>query len=114
MGLFGEVVRVALNEEQIEELGLPENPAPQKLDDDPRSKKFIELHGELRQVEVDAIEPHVLRDLLRAELAARWDQGIYEAVRERARGDQPVPGAGRSRSLEEAQRVAEPRRSASS
>lgn len=62
VNLFDRLVRVALKVEQIEELGLPENPAPQKLEEDPRRKRFIELYGGIRQVEVDAIEPDVLRE----------------------------------------------------
>lgn len=59
-GVPTEVVRLALTPQQIEEWKLPTRPVK---DSDRRSPKFIAQHGD-RAVELDAIHPDQLRDLV--------------------------------------------------
>ena len=49
--------------EQIEEFGLVENPAPKKSRQDPRAEPLAARYGDVRQVEVEAIDPPLLRQL---------------------------------------------------
>ncbi len=81
-GCFEEVVRVALNAEQVEAYGLP--PQPGK-DSDSRAAGFRARHGELLQVELDALAPRDLRELYWAAIARYWDESKYLAVLERER-----------------------------
>ena len=80
---WDEVRRVALTAAQVEQYALP--PQPGK-DTDSRARGFVERHGRLVQVELDALPPDVLRDALR-----RRDRGVLGRRRLRAgvstRGD---------------------------
>jgi hypothetical protein len=81
VGVFDEVIRVALNPEQIS--GLPSSLAPEvveKLERDPRARQFVDRHGSLHQYEVDALPPTTLRDLYRGALENYWDNVAHEAV----------------------------------
>jgi hypothetical protein len=84
VGLFDKVVRVALNAEQLAEFGIPRNeldPAVErKLRNDPRAARFLERHGYLDQYEMDALDPHTLRDLYRSAIGDFWDDGQHQAV----------------------------------
>lgn len=71
------VHRVALLPEQIEEYDLP--PAMGKATDS-RAQSFIERHGELIQVELDAIPPDTLRDLYQDVIDQYWSIDAHEAV----------------------------------
>jgi hypothetical protein len=79
---FDDVVRVAVNPEQIQTLGLP--PLPGKASD-ARAAAFVARHGQLVQVEVEAVRPDTLRGLYQNAINALWDTSAYEAVRERER-----------------------------
>jgi hypothetical protein len=72
-----DVIRVALTEEQVVEYGLPPNPGKAT---DSRAAGFIARHGELVQVEVDALDPNDLRDLFQRSIDEFWDASTYEAV----------------------------------
>jgi hypothetical protein len=72
--------RVALSAGQVEEYGLP--PAPGKAADS-RAAGFAARHGRLVQVELEALPPEVLRDLLEAGLDSLVDKSMIEAIRER-------------------------------
>jgi hypothetical protein len=74
---FDKVIRVALNAEQIAEYDLP--PAMGKTTDS-RAGAFVARHGELVQVELDALPPDVLRTLYATALADFWDMSAYDAV----------------------------------
>jgi hypothetical protein len=74
---FDQVVRVALTLEQVHEFGLP--PLPGKTTDS-RASGFVERHGELMQVELDALPPDELRALYEAGLDAYWDVSRYESL----------------------------------
>ena len=69
--------RVAITEEQVDKYGLPE--APGKADD-PRADGFIERHGRLVQVEVEALDPDILRGLFQDGIDQYWDNDAYEAI----------------------------------
>jgi len=69
------VERVALTLEQIQEYNLP--PMPAKTSD-PRLAKFIADTGGSDAVELDALEPPVLQELIRNAIDAEIDQEAWE------------------------------------
>lgn len=69
--------RVALNPAQIEEFNLP--PLPGKASDS-RAAGFVRRHGELIQVELDALPPDVLRDTYMRQFAVYWNPKAYQKV----------------------------------
>ncbi len=74
-GCFADVSRVALNAEQVEQYDLP--PQMGKATDS-RAGGFIQRHGKLVQVELDALPPDVLRRLYTEALGRYWDTPAYE------------------------------------
>jgi hypothetical protein len=68
---------IALSEEQVEEYDLPVNPGKAGS---ARAPAFIERHGKLMQVEVDAIEPNELRRLYQMAIDRHWNPDAYKAV----------------------------------
>jgi hypothetical protein len=81
-GCWDEVVRVALTAEQVRQHGLPINPGKST---DSRAAGFIERHGALLQVELDALDPTTLRDLFAGAIAEHWDTSTHEDVLRRER-----------------------------
>lgn len=85
------VVRVALNEEQVGDMGLLVNPAPEKDSDAAefirRYPHLIEEHGFVPQVEVDAIDPTDLQTLFRDEFDNWWDSSAYDGTMEQQEHD---------------------------
>jgi hypothetical protein len=79
-GCFDRVLRIALTAEQVQTYDLP--PQPGKASD-PRAAGFIARHGELVQVELDALPPDTLRDLYRTAIADLWDTSAYQAALDR-------------------------------
>ena len=77
---WDEVIRIALNPEQIDEYNLP--PLPGKASDS-RAEGFIRRHGELMQVELDALPPDVLKGLYDDELANWFNFGTYDEIVDR-------------------------------
>ena len=73
------VVRLALNYDQVEELG-PERcpPNPAKLTDS-RAEAYIAEHG-YSSWEVDALEPTYIRDLIETNVARLRDEEAWEAA----------------------------------
>jgi hypothetical protein len=71
-----DVNKIALNREQVDEFSLPPNPAKTT---DPRSRGFIDEHGE-SSWEVDAMPPASLDSLLREKLEELLDREAYDAV----------------------------------
>jgi hypothetical protein len=69
-GCFDKVVRVALGADQVTDYDLP--PAMGKSTDS-RAGAFVARHGELVQVELDALPPDVLEALYQDALADLWD-----------------------------------------
>jgi len=81
---WAEVRRVALTAGQVAEYSLPAQPG--KVTDS-RAARFIERHGHLVQVELDALPPDVLRSLLLNALSDWWDESAFDAAVERERRD---------------------------
>lgn len=77
-GCFDKVVRVALTADQVSAYNLP--PAMGKSTDS-RAGAFVARHGQLVQVELDALPPEVLEELYRDAIAEFWDTSAYDAVR---------------------------------
>jgi hypothetical protein len=96
-GCWDKVIRVALNTGQVRDYRLPVNPG--KVTDS-RAVGFIERHGSLMQVELDALDPDDLRGLYQEAIDRYWDTSAYERVL----GDEAV---GRSRLREAASRDGE-------
>ena len=47
---------------------------------DTRARSFVERHGELVQVELDALPPEVLRELYEDAVGQFWDVSAFEEV----------------------------------
>lgn len=77
VGLFDHVERVAVTAEQVVEYDLP--PAMGKATD-PRAATFRVRHGQLVQVEVEALDPVALSGLYQAAIGRYWDDEAYAAV----------------------------------
>ena len=73
-GLAIDIKRLALNMDQVEEYGPPENPT--KLSDT-RSQKYISIYG-YSSWELDALEPRVLSDLINEFVEDHKDQSIWQ------------------------------------
>lgn len=78
------VIRVALTAEQVTGYRLPPNPGKAT---DSRAAGFVARHGELVQVELDALRPETLRELFSAALDEFWDVSAYARVLARERSD---------------------------
>jgi hypothetical protein len=76
-GCWDEVRRVALTAAQVVEYALPPQPGKET---DSRARGFVERHGRLVQVELDALPPDVLQTLFATALAEFWDDDAYHAV----------------------------------
>jgi hypothetical protein len=76
--------RVAVTEQQIGDLGLPRNPGKPN---DPKARPFVERHGSVFQVEVEAIPPDRLRELYDRSLGQWWDQSAFGRVVADEEGD---------------------------
>ena len=75
VGAFDEVIRVALTADQVIDYVLP--PQLGKADD-PRAADFVARHGELVQVELEALDPDDLHGLYEDALADFWDMSAFE------------------------------------
>lgn len=74
-GCFAKVLRVALTSAQVATYNLP--PAPGKSTDS-RAAAFTVRHGQLMQVELEALDPNDLRQLYERALAPLWDVSAFE------------------------------------
>jgi hypothetical protein len=81
---FDEIIRVALSEAQVAEYGLPENAGKTT---DTRARGFVERHGRLVQVELDALPPDVLRGLFSEAVGRFLDVSAFDAVVEREQAE---------------------------
>ena len=81
---WNEVRRVALTAEQVERYALPPQPGKET---DSRARGFVERHGRLVQVELDALPPDVLRDLFTAAIAEFWNSSAHQAALDREHTD---------------------------
>jgi hypothetical protein len=78
-GYFDEVEHIALTAEQVIDHNLP--PQPGKTGDS-RAARFVARHGELVQVELDALPLATLRDLYQEAVGRYFDASKYEAALE--------------------------------
>jgi hypothetical protein len=88
---WAKVVRVALTAEQVVAYDLP--PMPGK-ETDSRAAGFIARHGDLVQVELDALDPDDLRQLYQEAIDSFWDASAYQAALDQEDADLAAPGAG--------------------
>ena len=79
-----EVVRLALNYDQVEDYDPPPNPT--KLQDT-RSPGYVEQYGE-ECWELDALEPAVLDSIIRAAIEEVMDHDLYDEALAREEADQ--------------------------
>ena len=77
---WAKVLRVALSPEQVAAYDLSPNPGKAT---DTRAAGFIARHGELVQVEVDALDPNVLGSLFQRAIDQFWDTSAYADVVQR-------------------------------
>lgn len=78
-GDLGEYIRferVALTPAQIEEYNLPSDPVKQR---DPNCKRFVSEYGD-NVVELDALPPDVLRNLIETCIEINLNRGLFEQV----------------------------------
>jgi len=74
-------VRLALNPEHIEEFNLPINPSAFKAKD-PNARPYRDLFGDVA-IELDALHPSTLQDLVAAGIAENLDRDLFVATQER-------------------------------
>ncbi|MGH9001514.1 MAG: hypothetical protein ACRDYV_00130 [Acidimicrobiia bacterium] len=75
--VFDDVVRVALTAAQVADYNLP--PAMGKSTDS-RASQFVQRHGQLVQVELDALAPPDLRALYQEAIDRYWDTSMYQEI----------------------------------
>jgi hypothetical protein len=80
------VEKIALNRKQIDKYSLPSAPTKEK---DVRAKKFIAMHGD-EVVELDALNPDILKELVKDSILANIDASIWNNNRVEARKEQEV------------------------
>lgn len=76
-GLNITFTRIALTQKQIEAFNLPPMPAKHT---DSRAAKFITQHGETSAVELDALEPNILQDMIQSSINQYFDEQLYKVV----------------------------------
>jgi len=81
---WAKVERVALTAEQVDHYGLP--PQLGKATDS-RAAAFVERHGRLVQVELDALPPGTLRELFAAAVEPYWDVSAFEDIKRQEHAD---------------------------
>jgi hypothetical protein len=81
---FDFVERVALSLDQVHEFDLP--PQLGKASDS-RARAFEQRHGQLVQVELDALPPDELQRLYREAIEGYWDMSAFEVVLEQEERD---------------------------
>lgn len=74
-----EVTRIALNMPQVERYNPPPNPAKFQ---DPRAADYIRKFGN-ESWELDALDPHVIDDLISREIEQYIDNDVWEETKER-------------------------------
>ncbi len=72
-----EVRRVALTAAQVKEYALPPQPGKET---DSRARGFVERHGRLVQVELDALPPDVLHHLFAVAIEEFWGESAFQAA----------------------------------
>jgi len=75
---------VALTPEQVKDYELPPQPGKET---DSRATAFVRRHGQLLQVELDALPPDVLHSLYQEAIAPYWNTSAYLASLEKEEED---------------------------
>ena len=57
-----------------------------------RARKFVERHGRLVQVELDALPPELLRELYQEAIDDYWDESAFDVALRREREDAAALG----------------------
>jgi hypothetical protein len=83
-GCWGVVQKIALSREQVDAYQLPINPGKAG---DTRAAGFVERHGSLMQVELDALDPTDLRRLYQEAIDEHWNPDAYASALEREEHD---------------------------
>lgn len=78
LGLVIKFEKIAITKDQIEKYDLP--PLPSKKSDS-RARKFIEQYGD-KTVELDAIEPNILQEIIKKAILKHFHSETYEKVKE--------------------------------
>jgi hypothetical protein len=74
---WAKVIRIALTAAQVEQYDLPEMMGKEK---DSRAASFTARHGRLVQVELDALDPAILRQLYQEAIDQVWDMSVFQRV----------------------------------
>jgi len=89
MDLYGvEFKRMALNPEHIEQFNLFNDPTAAKRSD-PRYKKYVQKYGNVA-VELDALHPSQLKNIIRESIEAVFDMDLFEKQQEQEQKDRGV------------------------
>jgi hypothetical protein len=88
---FEENLRIALTPQQIIDYSLP--PLPGKSTDS-RAAAFTARHGQLMQVELDALDPNDLRALYQRAIGDYWDDDIWQESYDREQRERKQVNAG--------------------
>jgi len=78
-GAYPEIVKCALNIEDVERYDLPPNPTKMT---DTRAPGFIEKYGDISSVELDAMPMDVLRERIKDEVEERMDLDALATVQQ--------------------------------
>jgi len=81
---WDEAFRVALTVDQVTDHDLPMPPGKES---DSRARRFVERHGALVQVELEALPPEALRAEFAAAVAPWWDDVAYTEALGRENSD---------------------------
>jgi hypothetical protein len=79
---FDKLIRLGVNEDQVEQYGLLESITPQ-TDKDSRTPAFVGRYGRVRQVEMNAMDFDTVRALYQAAIDQFWNPDAYQAALER-------------------------------
>lgn len=87
LDLYGVVFkRIGLNPEHISLYNLPPNPTAAKVTD-PRYKEYVKKYGTVA-VELDAVHPAQLKDMIRNAITAEIDEDLFEEQEQQEEIDQ--------------------------
>jgi hypothetical protein len=76
---FAKVIRLGVNDDQVEQYGLLESITPQ-TEKDSRTPAFIRRYGRVRQVEMNAMPFDLIERLYRDAIAEFWDESAFQAA----------------------------------
>lgn len=87
LDLYGvEFKRIGLNPEHVTQYNLPVDPTAAKVTD-PRYQKYVQKYGNIA-VELDALHPAILKDLIRQSISAEIDMDLFVEQREQEGEDE--------------------------